>query len=498
MIKKLFFILVVIGILPMLIFTFLTISGYQNIIDKQNDYIVENQKLIKETELNYQNIKIQTVLIFVLLSIFILFFSIVITRKFLYPIKSLMRGTEELKKGKFNYRIKLNTKDEFQSLAESFNEMAKQLNLKINELSRERKKSEEEKNKTAAIINNFIDPILVIDRKGKFSLFNPSAKIIFGFTKKSLGSIVDSGNYYSMDNFKKISKRVFLVTALGRVDDNNKNEEEVVIDFEGQEMTYRVTTVSIYDNENNYLGIMKLFHNLTREKEVDKLKSEFITIAAHQLRTPLSAVKWSIKMVTNGDLGEVNEEQKELLERGYESNERMIRLVNDLLDVSRIEEGKFGYKFENVDFNLVVDEVLENIYSFVEKNSLKLVVNKPSGATNIYIDREKMTLAIGNIVDNAIKYTPEFGKILIDVSIKNKALNILIKDAGVGIPGQDMPKLFTKFFRATNVVRMQTEGSGLGLFISKNIIEKHGGSMEVKSDEGKGTEVFCILPLKNF
>ncbi len=498
MIKKLFFTLVVIGILPMLIFTFLTVTGYQNIINKQNKYISDNQELINETELNYQNIKIQTILIFALLSIFILFFSIVITRKFLYPIKSLMKGTEELKKGKFDYKIKLNSKDEFKSLAESFNEMAKQLNLKINELSRERKKSEEEKNKTVAIINNFIDPILVIDRKGKFSLFNPSAKTIFGFTKKTLGSVVNSSNYYSMDNFKKISKQKYSVTSLGKAGDREANEEEVVIDFEGQEMTYRVTTVSIYDNENSYLGIMKLFYNLTREKAVDKLKSEFITIAAHQLRTPLSAVKWAIKMVTNEDLGEVNEEQKELLERGYKSNERMIRLVNDLLNASRIEEGKFGYKFENIDFNSVVDEVLENIYSFVEKNSLKLVVNKPARATNIYIDREKITLALGNIVDNAIKYTPEFGKILIDVSVKNKALNVLIKDGGVGIPKQDMPKLFTKFFRASNVVRMQTEGSGLGLFISKNIIEKHGGSMEIKSDEGKGTEVSFVLPLKNF
>jgi signal transduction histidine kinase len=248
-------------------------------------------------------------------------------------------------------------------------------------------------------------------------------------------------------------------------------------------------------DKDEYLGIMKIFYNLTREKIIDKMKSEFISIAAHQLRTPLSAIKWVIKMILDGDAGKLNDEQKNLLSQGYASNERIIALVNDMLNVSRIEEGRFGYSFTPDKLDEALDIVVKSLANQIANKKIKLDLFLPPKLPMVYMDKQKMVLVLQNILENAVKYTPEHGKIDIKVKNTNDNLEIAIKDNGVGIPQNDQAKLFSKFFRASNVMRMQAEGSGLGLFIVKNIIEKHGGTIICKSEEGHGTEFVFTLPL---
>lgn len=230
----------------------------------------------------------------------------------------------------------------------------------------------------------------------------------------------------------------------------------------------------------------------------NKLKqqtSEFISIATHQLRTPLTAIKWSIKMILDGDVGKLNQEQQELLSKGYQSNERVIKLINDLLDVSRIEEKKFDYQFDKYDFKNIIDTAIERLQNLIIKKHLKIKFNKPIKSPKIYVDKEKILLVLQNLLANAMNYSTENGIIKIDIKIKNKFLLIYIKDNGVGIPKNEQFKLFSKFFRASNIMKFKTQGSGLGLFITKNIIEKHGGRISIKSQEGKGTEVCFSLPI---
>ena len=268
----------------------------------------------------------------------------------------------------------------------------------------------------------------------------------------------------------------------------------MVIDFLGQELSYKVITAEVVDNQNQSLGIMKIFYNLTREKMIDKLKSDFISIAAHQLRTPLSAIKWVLKMILDGDSGKLNKEQEKLLFKGYRSNERIINLVNDMLNVSRIEEGRFGYSFGRENFEEALKIVVDSLDNQVKERNLSLEIKKTKNIPLVYMDKQKMILVLQNIIENSVKYTPENGKIEIILEVGKRFLNVSIKDNGVGIPEKDISKLFTKFFRAENVIRMQTEGSGLGLFMVKNIIEKHGGDISVKSKEGEGTEMNFTLP----
>lgn len=235
---------------------------------------------------------------------------------------------------------------------------------------------------------------------------------------------------------------------------------------------------------------------LANIRELDKLKSDFISVAAHQLRTPLSGVKWVLKLLLDGDLGSINEDQKGMLKRGYETNEKMIQLVNDLLNVSRIENGKFGYKFEKNDFMKLLNTLIENtVLPSRERNIEVRLENKVGVIPDFMFDPEKLLIALQNIVDNAMKYTLPGGSVTIVVERQGDYIEVKVSDTGVGIPKDDIAKLFSKFFRAANVIHLQTDGSGLGLFIVKSIIMRHGGQIWVDSIEGKGTTFTIVVPV---
>ena len=237
-----------------------------------------------------------------------------------------------------------------------------------------------------------------------------------------------------------------------------------------------------------------------RDKAISKIKSEFVTIAAHQLRTPLSGIKWMLDLLINGDFGRVNPAQKSTLEKGIISTERMIKLVGDLLDISRIEEGKYGYAFQE---GSVVDILDRIIPRYAEEAKIKNITFSYKKSTkdfpSIRLDQEKLSIALQDIIENALNYTRSGGNI--EVSVESRAGNVLIrvKDTGIGIPSHQMDRLFTKFYRGENAVRMQTSGSGLGLYLTKSIITQHKGKIQIISKENKGTTVMVSLPaLKTF
>ncbi|MBU0598246.1 HAMP domain-containing histidine kinase [Patescibacteria group bacterium] len=235
-----------------------------------------------------------------------------------------------------------------------------------------------------------------------------------------------------------------------------------------------------------------------RLKEVDQMKTEFISVASHQMRTPLSATKWVIRMLLDGDLGTLNPQQREMLNKGYQTNERMIMLINDLLNVSRIEEGRFQYRFVHMSLEEIIESVVQEMYNVIKKKGIKFEYKKPKAPVQkVNIDPQKIRLAIQNLFDNALKYTPSGGRVVISLKQDKDQLIFSITDSGVGIPTQQQGRIFSKFFRADNVIRMQTDGSGLGLFIVKSIMDNHKGNTWFESIEGKGTTFYFTLPIKS-
>jgi len=357
----------------------------------------------------------------------------------------------------------------------------------LEDVEESRKKSEEEKNKTLSIITNFSDGLLVFNKENKLSLINPQAEIFFNVQFKNVigKSIVE---------FASAPALTPLTNLLGK-EIRGIFRKELKIK---ENLVLEISSVPMMSNEEK-LGVLVVLHDITREKLVERVKTEFVSLAAHQLRTPLAAIKWTLKMLLDGDLGEITPEQQEFIEKTYKSNERMISLINDLLDVTRIEEGRYLYKPALSNFDNVVHFVLNSHKDNVDRKNIKLEFKKiKTKIPRIIIDVEKMRVAVDNLLDNAVKYTPPGGKITVELDYlkKTKEIEFKIQDTGVGIPSDQKGRVFTKFFRGANVMRMDTEGSGLGIFISKNIIEAHGGKIWFESEENKGTTFHFTLPVK--
>ncbi len=243
-----------------------------------------------------------------------------------------------------------------------------------------------------------------------------------------------------------------------------------------------------------------LHDELAKTKEIDNQKSEFLSIAAHQLRTPMSGLKWLLNITIAGDLGPITEKQKHLWQNGLDNIDRMIKLINDFLDIAKIEQAKFQYKFEKIQIKEIINEVIRMMQTKMDAKNITLLVNEQGEIPAILIDKEKMKIAFTNLIDNAIKYSAAHSSVAVDISADATNVEIVISDQGYGIPTKDQKFIFTKFFRSPNILKKETSldsiGTGLGLYIVKDIIVKHSGIITFQSEENKGTSFFMKLPLR--
>jgi PAS domain S-box-containing protein len=348
----------------------------------------------------------------------------------------------------------------------------------------------EERNKTLAIVQNFSDAILVFDENNGLELINPLAE---EFLNAKQGDLLGK----KMDELLDIPKTKALMEAL---DVAGKDFIEKVFrkEFMARPDFYLEITTAPLMMDSQPKGTLIVLHDITREKNIEKMKTEFVSISAHQLRTPLSAIKWTLRMILDGDVGPIAPEQKEILEKSYSSNERMINLVNDLLNVSRIEEGKFLYRPEPIQLEDVISSTVNALQEEAKRRGLSLIFNNggKEPLPMVKLDKEKMKLAVDNLINNALKYnTTKNGKVEISVEkLDDKQLRATVKDNGLGIPAVQQARIFTKFFRGENVVRLEVDGSGLGLYTTKNIIEAHGGKIWFESKQGEGTSFYFTVP----
>lgn len=238
--------------------------------------------------------------------------------------------------------------------------------------------------------------------------------------------------------------------------------------------------------------------NITTLREVDKTKTEFISIASHQLRTPLSVVNWYAEMLLSGDIGKISDQQIKYLREIYLSNQRMTELVNSLLDVSRLELGTFVIKPETTNIVKVAQNVVDEQKIKIDEKHLKFSFQFEESIPTIQSDPKFLRIVMQNLLSNAVKYTPVNGKINITISLFDKN-NVLLKvsDTGLGIPKDQRDKIFTKFFRADNVRSTSTEGTGLGLYIVKSVVENSGGKIWFTSKKNKGTVFNVLIPVKS-
>jgi signal transduction histidine kinase len=230
-------------------------------------------------------------------------------------------------------------------------------------------------------------------------------------------------------------------------------------------------------------------------KKINDSKSHLISISAHELRTSLTATKWILQMLIDKEVGDLNIEQKKFLEKVFESNERAITVVNEMLSINHAEEVVLKYSFENIDILPIVENVISDFSGESRRHNKEIILLRPEkNPPKVQADAEKIKIIMQNLIENGLKYSNEGDKVFVTFSEKNSELEIRVKDNGIGIKKEDQDKIFNKYFRAENAKEKDKVGSGLGLTIIREMIEKHGGKIWFESEEGKGTTFYFTIP----
>jgi signal transduction histidine kinase len=420
-------------------------------------------------------------------------------------VRELNEVKVELEEAKSVLEIKVNAKTrELRDLTETLErqvaERTRELQLKVEESENSRvalmnmledmedlrRRAEEEKEKTLTIITNFSDGLLFFDVNDRLSLANPQIEAYFNVTKEDIRRFIGK----KIADMQSVGLKS-LVDLMSRSLQKISRKEL----FLNENLVLEVSCLEVASRKTK-IGTLVIIHDISREKTVERMKTEFVSIAAHQLRTPISAIKWTLRMILDGDLGPINDEQRDFLDKTYKSNERMINLINDLLNVTRIEEGRHLYNLVLKNLEDVIESLATNYASMLSQRNLTLTFKKPDEKlAPVKIDVEKASLAISNLIENAMKYTPAGGNIAVEVAQDGSNIMVSVKDTGMGILKDQQNRIFTKYFRGSNALKMETEGTGLGLFITKNVVETHGGKIWFVSEEGKGTTFFFTLPV---
>lgn len=340
--------------------------------------------------------------------------------------------------------------------------------------------------KTSSLIESLSDGILMYDSEKNIVLMNPSAAKYVGFEKEA----ISLNDVYKVFKGYKISEKIDLSLKTGEI-----------FRFENVELNdyyFEIFIIPVKDMNKKIVGGAIILRDITFLKKINKMKTEFVSVASHQMRTPLTAIKLFTGMLINGEVGKFNKGQAEYLDNIYESTERMVRLVNDLLNVTRIESGRLRVTPEPAILKDMIKGAIAEAKPFADNKKIKIDFISDNDLTKIPLDQNLMRQVIHNLLINAIRYSKNNGgRIIVEVKRDSKdSFLVKVKDNGIGIPEKMQKRIFEKFFRADNAIKSVTEGTGLGLYVSKMIVESSGGRIWFKSKKNKGACFFVKIPVK--
>lgn len=337
--------------------------------------------------------------------------------------------------------------------------------------------------------------IVIFDREGKIVGFNPAAVSMTG------QSVADAIGKPFVKVVKSISKEG---TDLARVSPINRilaegitvaKSEQLLEVKGGGRLWAEVSYSPIFDDAGRVTSGIAIIRNIQKDREIEEIKSDFISIVSHELRTPLTAIKGFLSMVLKEDFGKLTEKQEKYLGRVYQSNQRMIDLVEDLLDVSYIESGKINLTIKPIALEDVLTEVIAEVSPKSTSREIHVQVGRRNRLPMVLADSTRLHQILLNLVDNGIKYSPNGSQVKVEFTVRGDELITSVTDQGVGITKSQLDRLFTKFGRIYNPMSVQAGGTGLGLYITKNLVESHGGRIWVTTREGKGSKFSFSLPI---
>lgn len=364
----------------------------------------------------------------------------------------------------------------------------------LEDLEKERAAIELDRNRFEVVLQSTSEGIMMVNQEKRPVLVNKTFEKMFGLQEsKLIGKKPEEYINLAEKYFKNEDELELWKEEV----ENHKITRELDWEVDTDPPMYiKRFTTPVKGKNRTELGRIWTFRDITRDKEIDNMRSEFVSLASHQLRTPLSAIKWFLEIVINEEVGKLKPKQKELLQKTYESSERMVELVNSLLNISRIESGRISVQPEPTNIVELVQTLIQQITPLVKLKKHKISFIHDEGIPEISLDRRLVGESISNLISNAVKYTPAKGMIGVTINKKRTTVVISVQDNGYGIPKKEQHHVFEKFYRSGKAIASETEGTGLGLFIVKSVIESSGGKVWFESAEGKGSTFYISLPLK--
>lgn len=406
------------------------------------------------------------------------------------PIVALTKKAEEISEKKYAGRLEVRSDNELGKLVSSFNLMAEKLEeyeaSNIEKMIGEKKRAE-------AIVENMRDGVIVTDEKENIILVNNVASELIGLSKSDLTGY----------NIQEKAKENNLLKNLINELDNKTTDEKLNylrIVFKDREEYFMKEINRVFDDteQNKNLGTIIVLKNITGFKELDEIKNGFISTVSHELKTPLAAMNMSLRLLQDKRIGELNTEQKKITDSMKEEVQRLLKMVSELLNLSKLESGGEIYKYQKVTVDDIIDSAITPMLMQFEQNHINFEMDIQENLPELNVDANKVAWVIINLLGNAVRYTSESGNIKLFARKENSSVLFCVKDNGIGIKPEYISRIFDKFVQVNHAnLEKQNKGIGLGLAIAKEFVEAHHGKIWVKSEPGKGSEFYFTIPLTN-
>lgn len=391
------------------------------------------------------------------------------------PISDMRRQAQAMAKGNFSRKVRVYGDDEIGQLAKSFNNLT-------NRLQESQQSTESERRKLASVLSNMTDGVLSTDRRGRVILINDPALRLLDVSRETvinrpITSVLKLENEYTFEDLIHL-------------------KEAVTLDFSSyDESALLRTSFSVIQKETGFVnGVIAVLHDNTEQEKIDAERREFVANVSHELRTPLTTMRSYLEALADGAWEDPNLAPN-FLNVTQTETERMIRLVNDLLKLSKMDASETEINKEMVEFNVFFNRIIDR-FEMSKSQNVRFERKLPDDPYFVEIDPDKLTQVIDNIISNALKYSPEGGKVRFNVTVEDGFLLIRIKDQGMGIPKENVERIFDRFYRVDRARSRAMGGTGLGLAISKEMINAHGGAIWAESEYGRGTTIFFTLPFE--
>ena len=420
--------------------------------------------------------------------------ALVVSQRIVRPIRQVTGAARAIGRGEFDQEIPVTGSSEVGILAEEFNSMRWNLKSAVEKLT-------EEEKKMTAIVNSIAEGLILVDSNNRVLHINPAAERLLNISAASIDQDITEiiQNDELIHIFEEDQRQILQHKPTDQIPSKNEGINlisEVTLARYDEKLVLRIIASPFLDENGLILGTVYLFDDITREKEIDQMKSDFISLVSHELRTPLTSIIGFVSFILDGKAGAINDRQRNSLARVQRQSKRLAALINDLLDISRIESGRIQMDQKPISLLEIVTHRIEEIRPQADEKSIRLVLTTPESVPEVRGDEARMGQVFTNLIGNAIKFTPNNGEVSVKVEADGNLLHVEVIDTGPGIPPEERQKIFDKFYQLSDISTRQQGGSGLGLSISKSIVEAHGGKLWIDDgNQGKGSNFQFVLPI---